>query len=150
MSTVIGGLVSDRFEKKNKMTKAYVCIFGTLLSLPAIGLCTLTGHSFYLALVCMGLKYFLAEGWMSPSITMMQATVKPEEQGSIVSAWLFYNTLVGCFSTILLGAVANALGAPSNPMIYGYLIFGWNLIGKLGSIPFFLRGGREYKKHMEN
>jgi len=150
LSTILGGLVSDRFERKSRMTKAIVCIFGSLAAIPAIALCTLTTSNFYVSLLFMGLKYLLAECWMSPAITMMQTTVKPEQQGSIVSAHLFYMTIAGCFSTVLLGHVANVLGAAANPAIYGQLIFVWNVIGYVGSVPFFWKAGQEYKKFVEN
>jgi len=51
---------------------------------------------------------------------------------------------------VLLGQVANVLGAAANPAIYGKLIFGWSLFGYLGSIPSFLKAGRLYKKKMES
>lgn len=103
LSTILGGLLSDRFERRSRMTKSYICSLGSLLAIPAIGLCVLNTSNFYLSLVAMGFKYLISECWMSPAITMMQSTVKPEEQGSIVSAHLFYLTVVGCFSTVLLG-----------------------------------------------
>jgi len=103
LSTILGGLLSDRFERRSRMTKIYICSLGSLLAIPAIGLCVLNTSNFYLSLVAMGFKYLISECWMSPAITMMQSTVKPEEQGSIVSAHLFYLTVVGCFSTVLLG-----------------------------------------------
>lgn len=79
----------------------------------------------------------------------MQATVPAEDQGNIVSAHLFYLTVIGCFSTVLLGQVANMLGALSNPAIYGKLITLWSLVGYLGSIPCFWKAGKLYKKKME-
>lgn len=103
LSTIVGGLLSDRFEKKSRMTKSIICIAGSLLGLPAIMACTLVTGNFYLSLFAMALKYLVSECWMSPAITMMQSTVPPEDQGNIVSAHLFYLTIVGCFSTVLLG-----------------------------------------------
>ena len=103
LSTIVGGLLSDRFEKKSRMTKSIICIAGSLLGLPAIMACTLITGNFYLSLFAMALKYLVSECWMSPAITMMQSTVPPEDQGNIVSAHLFYLTIVGCFSTVLLG-----------------------------------------------
>jgi sugar phosphate permease len=103
ISTVLGGLLSDKFEKKSRMTKAWICNIGSFLAIPAIALCTLNTTSFWLSIAAMGVKFFVSECWMSPAITMMQATVPPEDQGSIVSAHLFYLTVVGCFSTVLLG-----------------------------------------------
>jgi nitrate/nitrite transporter NarK len=71
LSTIVGGIISDRFEKKSRMTKAYVCITGSLLGLPAIAACCLITNNFYLSLFLMAIKYLLSECWMSPAITMM-------------------------------------------------------------------------------
>lgn len=149
MSTILGGLLSDRFEKKSKMTKSYICMIGSLLGLPAIMACTLITGNFHLSLFAMAIKYFVAECWMSPAITMMQATVKPEDQGNIVSAHLFYLTVVGCISTVCLGQLANVFGAAANPAVYGKLISLWSAIGYIGSIPCFWKAGKLYKKRME-
>lgn len=78
MSTLMGGLLSDKFEKKSRMTKSLICMIGSLLGLPAIAMCTLVTNNFYVSLFFMALKYLVAECWMSPAITMMQSTVKPE------------------------------------------------------------------------
>jgi hypothetical protein len=72
----MGGIISDKYEKKNRMTKAMICIFASVFSIPAIALCTLITNNFYLSLFFMGVKYLIAECWMSPAITMMQGTVK--------------------------------------------------------------------------
>lgn len=148
-STIIGGILSDKLEKKSRMTKARICMIGSALGIPAILACTLITGNFYLSLFAMAIKYLVSECWMSPAITMMQATVKPEEQGSIVSAHLFYLTIVGCFSTVLLGQVANMLGAATNPAIYGKLISLWSVIGYVGSIPCFWKAGKLYKEKMD-
>ena len=79
LSTVLGGLASDKFEKKSRMTKALVCIFGAVLGLPAIAACVLTTNNFYLSVAMMAIKYLVSECWMSPAITMMQSTVEPKK-----------------------------------------------------------------------
>lgn len=150
ISTLAGGLISDRFEKKNRMTKAYVCLAGSILAIPAISLCVLNPTSFYRALFFMAIKFMVSEQWMSPAITMMQNTVKPREQGSIVSAHLFYMTVVGCASTVVLGACANIFGAATNPAVYGKLIWIWSMVGYLGSIPTFFKAGKVYKKFVDD
>jgi nitrate/nitrite transporter NarK len=78
-SSLIGGLLSDRLEKKSRMTKSLICIIGALIGLPAIAICTLTTNNFYVSIFFMAVKYLVAESWMPPAITMMQATVKPED-----------------------------------------------------------------------
>ena len=60
------------------MTKAYIGMFSGLVGIPlAAGVSLFTGTNFYVALFFLGLKFLLTEGWMSPSITMMQSTVAP-------------------------------------------------------------------------
>jgi sugar phosphate permease len=79
ISTIMGGILSDKFEKNTRMTKAYICSLGSLVAIPAIALCTLNTSSFYLSLIAMGVKFLISECWMSPAITMMQATVPPKD-----------------------------------------------------------------------
>jgi MFS family permease len=148
MSTLMGGLLSDKFEKKSRMTKSLICMIGSLLGLPAIAMCTLVTNNFYVSLFFMAVKYLVAECWMSPAITMMQTTVKPENQGNVVSAHLFYLTASGCASSVLLGFVANIIGAPANPALYGKLIFLWSLIGYIGCLPCFWVAGKLYKSYI--
>ena len=69
LSTVMGGILSDRFDKKSKMTKAIICIFGSALAIPAIAACTLTTTNFYFSLFFMAVKYLISECWMAPAIT---------------------------------------------------------------------------------
>lgn len=119
ISALMGGIIGDMFEARSKMTKALVCIGSSVISIPLIALCTLNTTSFYTSLFFFGLRRLIGEAWLSPGITMMQATVKPEEQGSVVGAHYVYQTAIGCLSTIILGNVANRLGAMTNPAIYG-------------------------------
>ena len=79
MSTVLGGLISDRFEKRSRLTKALVCMIGSGLAIPAIAACTLTTGNFYVSLFFMAFKYLVSECWMSPAITMMQSTVEAKK-----------------------------------------------------------------------
>ena len=71
MSTVLCGVLSDKFENKSRMTKAYICMAGSAFAIPAIMACVLTTNNFYISLIALAIKYILSEGWMSPAITMM-------------------------------------------------------------------------------
>lgn len=131
------------------MTKALVCLVGGIIAIPAISACVLTTNNFWVSMTFMAIKYLVSESWMSPAITMMQATVEPKKQGSIVAAHLFYVTSAGCFSAVLLGQLANVFGAAANPAVYGKLIFAFSMIGYIGAIPTFWRGGQYYKRFVE-
>ena len=41
LSSVIAGMIADKFEYKSKMTKAYICMSGCLLALPLYAVATL-------------------------------------------------------------------------------------------------------------
>ena len=58
-----------------------------------------------------------------------------------MSAHLFYMTVAGCASTVILGQCANIFGAALNPAVYGKLIWVWSMVGYLGSIPCFYKAG---------
>jgi MFS family permease len=119
LSNLISGIICDKLSEKSKMSKAWVCILGGLSAIIPIGLCCLTTGNFYLSLFFMAVKLLLSEGWVSPSITMIQDTVSAKKQGSVVSGFLFFMTIAGTFGTVSLGQVANMLGAAKNPAIYG-------------------------------
>ena len=135
ISSISCGLLSDKYEKKSRLTKSIICMAGSAIGIPAIMGCTLVTNNFYWCLACIALKYTVSEGWLSPSITMMQRTVKPSEQGSIVSGFLFYLVVIGCISTVVLGKMSNLLGAAADPTITGKLICAWSLMGYLCAIP---------------
>jgi hypothetical protein len=61
------------------MTKAWVCVIGGVLAMIPIAFCTLNTGNFYYSLFFMALKFLLAEGWMSPSISMIQATASSKD-----------------------------------------------------------------------
>uniref|UniRef100_A0A7S3CTB9 Major facilitator superfamily (MFS) profile domain-containing protein n=1 Tax=Strombidium rassoulzadegani TaxID=1082188 RepID=A0A7S3CTB9_9SPIT len=149
-SVMVSGIIGDRFEKRNKMTKAYIGIFGSLIGAIAMaGCCLFEGVGFYTSLAFLAVKFVASEGFMAPTITMMQRTVSPENQGTIVSAYLFFLTMAGCISTVLVGQLANVLGAASNPWIYGKIIYGISLIGYTFSIPCFWLAGKSYIAHLQ-
>lgn len=105
------------------------------------------GVGFYTSLFFLALKFLLTEGYMAPTITMMQATEKPERQGAVVSAYLCFLTIAGCFSSVLLGWLCHVLGAAANPHIYGKLVFLFSAIGFAGSVPCFHFAGKAYEKY---
>jgi hypothetical protein len=71
ISSFCGALASDYFEKKNYMSKSYICILGSLLGCPTIAMCCLTTNSFYLSIAGLFLEYLFAECWSAPAIGMI-------------------------------------------------------------------------------
>jgi len=78
MSALIGGLVSDKYEKEGiYMTKAYVCIFCGVMGIPTIMMALLSQGNFWVSISALALEYLFAEGWVGPAITMIVNTITP-------------------------------------------------------------------------
>jgi len=106
ISSLVGGIICDRYSKKKPMTNAYVCMLGSTVSLPFTLAMFLLPHNFWLSIACMSFKYLFAESWLSPAITMMQNTTDKTKQGNMISANIFYKTNAGMLSTALCGFLA--------------------------------------------
>lgn len=65
ISNITGGIVSDRFEKKSRMTKAYVCMFACAITIPMLGFCLLQTRSFYFSLFFFAMRMLLGECYLS-------------------------------------------------------------------------------------
>jgi MFS family permease len=72
LSAIAGGIISDRYERKSKMTKAYIGITTSVIGiLLAGGISLFQGTNFYVSMCFLALKFLFTEGWMAPTITMM-------------------------------------------------------------------------------
>lgn len=69
-SSIIGGIVCDKFEKKSYLAKTAVILFGNFFSIPLVIVAMLTDN-FYLSIGLMAVKIFVSGSYLSPSITMM-------------------------------------------------------------------------------
>jgi nitrate/nitrite transporter NarK len=70
-SSLAGGIIADKFEKKSKLTKALLCISGCAVSPFLIALGTLTTGNFYLSVLCYALKVLVSGTYSGPAITMI-------------------------------------------------------------------------------
>jgi len=69
-SSIIGGIISDKFEKKSYMAKTAVILFGNFFSIPLVIVAMLT-NNFYLSIGLMAVKVLISGSYLSPSLTMM-------------------------------------------------------------------------------
>lgn len=139
-----GGLLSDKFESKTYMSKAYVCIIGSLLGVPTIAVCLLYQKSFAVSITFLFLEYLTAECWNAPAITMILNTISPDNKGYAVSVYSFFATMSGTVSTALLGSFESTYSVNLYPERYGYILFAFVCFSYLGSVPFFVLAGRSY------
>ena len=64
------GVIGDKYESKNKMTKALIGMFGSVAAIIGLGMSCLTDN-FTIAMAGMLFKFLLSEGFIAPTITMM-------------------------------------------------------------------------------
>jgi predicted MFS family arabinose efflux permease len=79
VSSLAGGIISDHFESKNLMSKAYICMISSFLAFPLTALCCLNKSSFYFSMGAITCKTFLSASFTSPAITMMQNTTSSKD-----------------------------------------------------------------------
>ena len=87
ISSLAGGIISDRFAKGRPKLKANVCLIGNVLALPCLIGSLLTIDNFYLSMTFTGLRFLFGEAYRSPSITMIQNTTPPEKFGSSIGVF---------------------------------------------------------------
>jgi hypothetical protein len=143
-SSIMGGLICDKFGKGRPMLKSWVCIIGNLLAMPMFAAGMLCTNNFYFSILMMATKYLAGEPWKSPAITMMQNTVDPDKFGNIISAYQFFYIMAGCVSTVVFGALVNVFNAGSNPVIIGKLLAAFCTVGYIGASAAFYMAGRNY------
>ena len=51
--------------------------------------------------------YLCAEGWMSPAVAMIQATIDVRYKGVAIGVFLFATAIFGTIGTLLIGAIIN-------------------------------------------
>ena len=70
-SQLIGGQISDRLEGRYPRTKPYVAMTMSLFGVITTSLTFMFTFNFYFSITWLFLTYLLAEGWMSPSVSMI-------------------------------------------------------------------------------
>ena len=141
ISTLAGGIISDRYNKKNPKIMSQVCAIGSLMAFPVSMLCFLCTQNFYLSISCLSLKYLLGETWVPPALSMIQNTFGKKKSGRMVSAFLFYCTVAGTASTAICGFLSHYFNTAANPMVLGKILAFVSAIQYVGSIPFFIKSG---------
>lgn len=71
ISSIAGGMITDRFGQGKPMMKSWVCIYGNVLAIPFYLASVLITGNFYLSMACTALRFLIGEPWRSPSVTMI-------------------------------------------------------------------------------
>jgi len=104
-SNMFAGIVCDKYENVNYRTKAHVAAIMSLLAVPVCALCFLIYSSFYFSMTMLFLEYLLCEGWLSPSISMIQTVIDVEHKATSIGVFMFGVTISGTLSSIVVGDI---------------------------------------------
>ena len=149
LSSLVLGVISDRWEKKTYMMKSLVVIMGNTIATPLLGVAVLT-QNFWLAVTCSALMPMVSGAYFGPAITMMQNSTDSKKTGLILSAYNFYNMICQTVAPMAFTFLAARFGAVQNPRVFGKLILAFTAFGYLTSNIFYWRGGKEYEKVMKS
>lgn len=78
------------------------------MSIIGIFTCSLTflfSFNFYFSMVFLFLNYLCAEGWMSPAVAMIQATIDVRYKGVAMGVFLFATAIFGTIGTLIIGVI---------------------------------------------
>lgn len=139
-------IICDRYDNYNYMTKAYVCIFCTFVSIPCcmmIYLCT-TNYAF--SMFGLVVEYTLSTGWGQPAIGILSTVCDPSVRGTAVSMFFFLTTIFSVIAPNAFHAVEHYYGLhPKHETEeFGRMICAFTVIPCILAIPCFYIAGVKY------
>ena len=111
-SNLLAGILSDKFEAKDSRTKALICTYMSMLAVPLLLIVFLVQESFALSMAFLITEYTLCEGWIPPSITMIQGVVGLRYKGVVVGVFLFCVNMSGTAAASIVGKINNSYAGP--------------------------------------
>lgn len=148
-SAMVCARIADHYEEKGYYwVKAIVCITSSALGIPFILLCTCLQFNIYFSLSMLAIEFLVAEGFVSPSMTMIVNTISPENKALGAAAFTFAATMAGVISTALLTEAQGYYDVANHPGRRGYILGAFVVFSYAGSIPFFALAGCEYNRFM--
>ena len=98
-----GGWIADRWVRSNPRARAYVGMWGALLTIPFVGVSLLLGNT-QLALLSYLPATIASTLWLGPAIAVVQELVPPPMRATASAVFLFIVTIIG------LGAGPQVIG----------------------------------------
>lgn len=131
----------------NIMTTPLICVVKGILDLPMICMMFLQQSMFYLTIGGIVGEYFLARGWTSLTVYMLQTVVDPSIKGITVAMYLWFKTIVGAIAPLAFEKLYSYYDASpvDNKQGFGNLMSVMTIIPCAISIPLFYVGGLKYK-----
>ena len=103
-------IICDRYDNYNYMTKAYICIFTTMISIPCCMMIYLCNNYFWISMTGLFIEYLLSTGWGQPAIGILSTVCDPSVRGTAVSVFFFLITIFGVVAPLIYQAIFNTYG----------------------------------------
>lgn len=121
-SSILAGIICDKFEPVNYRTKSYVIVTQSLLAVPICAMAFLSTGSFAVSMIFLFLEYLLAEGWMPAVLSMLLTCIEVQFKGVAVGIFLFATTIAGTVAVWFDARMIKALEATDDPVQIGKMI----------------------------
>ena len=152
LSSLLGGIFSDKLGHKNPKNYSRICIFGSVIAWPFMTACTLVTNNFNICLACLAMRKLIGDNFWAANLAMMRESTPKGKYANVISAYQFFNFTAGAVSTVMVGSLVNLLkiNPVKNPVGIGRIMALMTTIGYLGSILSWIRAGRSFKKYKES
>jgi len=145
-------VISDRYDNVNYMTKAYICVVTTMISIPCCCMIYLVQSKFWVSMGGLFVEYLLSTGWGQPAIGILSSVCQAEVRGTAISVFFFLISMFGVVAPYGYTAIQNHYGLDpeEEPAEFGLLIALCTIIPCLLAIPCFYIAGVKYSWHKYN
>lgn len=139
-------IISDRYDNINYMTKAYICIVTTMVSIPCCLMIYLCQSNFWVSMSGLFIEYLLSTGWGQPAIGILSTVCDSAIRGTAISVFFFLITIFGVIAPYFYIALQNHYGldAKEEAQEFGILIACCTVIPCIIALPCFYIAGVKY------
>lgn len=151
ISGIVAGLISDKFETKNKnfMAKAWIIILGCALATPLLAVTTLQTGNFWLSMIANMIMTLFIANFSGQAITMMQNSSEKIIQPLVISTYFFFVSLGQTAGPYAMSILCRYFDVVGKPALYGPIIMAATTLGFIGTCPLWWKCGKEYEKIMK-
>mmetsp|Transcript_11201 Transcript_11201/g.18841 ORF Transcript_11201/g.18841 Transcript_11201/m.18841 type:complete len:264 (+) Transcript_11201:1104-1895(+) len=142
-------VISDTYDNINYMTKAYICIVTTIISIPCCCLAYLCTTNFYVSMSGLFIEFMLSSGWGQPAIGILSTVCDSAIRGTAISVFFFLISIFGVVAPYGYLAIQNHYGLDpeEEPEEFGQLIAICTVLPCILALPCFYIAGVKYSWH---
>jgi len=144
--TLATAYISDKYDNISYMTKAYICMGTTMISIPCCAMIYLCNTNYWVSITGLFIEYVLTTGWSQPAIGMLSTVCDPSVRGTAISVFFFLITMFGVVAPKGYNAIQEHYGLDpyEEPREFGILIACCTIIPCVIAIPCFYICGVKY------